>query len=108
MSVTSFRIAGSIVQPLRALSDGAKRLSEGEREVAEREKAEKMVQDAIKTKVDDRGAKLVDQFNVEAAALVEANPPGSSALEKTDCSKYEEYFARYGKGGELYKAKNRK
>ena len=62
----------------------------------------------IKSKVDDRGAKLVDQFNVEAAALVKANPPGSHPLEKTDCSKYEEYFARYGKGADLYKAKNRK
>ena len=38
----------------------------------------------IKTKVDDRGDALVDQFSMEAAALVEANPPGSSALEQTD------------------------
>jgi len=62
----------------------------------------------IKTKVDDRGAALVDQFSMEAAALVEANPPGSSALEQTDCSMYEEYFARYGKGADLYRAKSRK
>ncbi|MCY4220700.1 MAG: hypothetical protein OXD35_03480 [Thiotrichales bacterium] len=62
----------------------------------------------IKTKVDDRGAMLVDQFTMEAVALVEANPPGSSALEKTDCSMYEEYFARYGKGADLYRAKSRK
>jgi len=62
----------------------------------------------IKTKVDATGAKLVDQFNMEAAALVKANPPGSSALEKTDCAQYEEYFARYGKGADLYRAKNRK
>ncbi|MDP6705833.1 MAG: TRAP transporter substrate-binding protein DctP [Alphaproteobacteria bacterium] len=62
----------------------------------------------IKGKVDDYGDKLVDQFTAEAEALVKANPPGSHALEKTDCSKYEKYFARYGKGAALYKAKNRK
>ena len=62
----------------------------------------------IKTKVGDKGDKLVDQFTAEAAALVKANPPGSSPLEKTDCSKYEPYFAKYGKGGDLYRAKNRK
>ena len=62
----------------------------------------------IKTKVNDTGDKLVDQFTAEAAALVKSNPPGSHALEKTDCSKFEEYFARYGKGTTLFKAKNRK
>ena len=62
----------------------------------------------IKTKVNDTGDKLVDQFTAEAAALVKSNPPGSHALEKTDCSKFEEYFARYGKGTALFKAKNRK
>jgi len=62
----------------------------------------------IKTKVNDAGDKLVDQFTIEAEALVKANPPGSHALEKTDCSKYEKYFARYTKGSELYKAKKRK
>jgi C4-dicarboxylate-binding protein DctP len=62
----------------------------------------------IKTKVNDFGDKLVDQFTSEAAALVEANPPGSHPLEKTDCAQYEKYFAKYGKGAELYKAKNRK
>jgi C4-dicarboxylate-binding protein DctP len=62
----------------------------------------------IKTKVNDTGDKLVDQFTAEAEALVKANPPGSHALEKTDCSKYEKYFARYSKGAKLYKAKNRK
>ena len=62
----------------------------------------------IKTKVNDTGDKLVDQFTAEAEALVKANPPGSHALEKTDCSKYEKYFARYAKGSELYRAKNRK
>lgn len=62
----------------------------------------------IKTKVNDKGDRLVDQFTAEAAALVKANPPGSNALEKTDCAQYEPYFARYGKGGALYKAKNRK
>ncbi len=62
----------------------------------------------IKTKVNDTGDKLVDQFTAEAETLVKANPPGSHSLEKTDCSKYEKYFARYSKGAKLYKAKNRK
>ena len=62
----------------------------------------------IKTKVNDTGDKMVDQFTMEAEALVKANPPGSHALEKTDCAQYEKYFAKYGKGGDLYKAKNRK
>jgi TRAP-type C4-dicarboxylate transport system substrate-binding protein len=62
----------------------------------------------IKTKVNDMGDKMVDQFTMEAAALVKANPPGSHALEKTDCSKYAKYFARYSKGADLYKAKSRK
>jgi TRAP-type C4-dicarboxylate transport system substrate-binding protein len=62
----------------------------------------------IKSKVDDYGDKLVDQFTAEAEALVKANPPGSHALEETDCSKYEKYFAQYVKGAALYKAKNRK
>ena len=62
----------------------------------------------IKTKVNDTGDKMVDQFTMEAKALVKANPPGSHPLEKTDCSQYEKYFAKYGKGADLYKAKNRK
>jgi C4-dicarboxylate-binding protein DctP len=62
----------------------------------------------IKTKVNDTGDRLVDQFTAEAEALVKANPPGSHALEKTDCSKYEQYFTRYTKGADLYKAKSRK
>ena len=62
----------------------------------------------IKTKVNDAGDKLVDQFVGEAATLVAENPAGSHPLEKTDCSQYEKYFAKYGKGTELYKAKNRK
>ncbi len=62
----------------------------------------------IKSKVNDYGDKLTDQFTAEAAALVKANPPGSHALEKTDCSKYQAYFDRYTKGAALYKAKNRK
>ena len=80
-----------------------------EAEAAAIKEAEGGATDAwIKTKVDDRGDALVDQFSMEAAALVKANPPGSSALEKTDCSEYEEYFARYGKGADLYRAKSRK
>ena len=62
----------------------------------------------IKSKVNDYGDKLVDQFTAEAAALVKANPPGSHPLEKTDCGEYEKYFARYTKGADLYKAKSRK
>ena len=62
----------------------------------------------IKTKVNDFGDRLVAQFTNEAKYLVRDNPPGSHALEKTDCSKYEKYFTRYGKGTALYKAKNRK
>lgn len=62
----------------------------------------------IKTKVDERGAELVDQFTAEAEALVKANPTGSHALEKTDCGEYQAYFDRYVEGAELYRAKNRK
>ena len=62
----------------------------------------------IKANVDDNGDKLVDQFTAEAAELVKANPPGSHPLEQTDCAEYEEYFARYSKGSELYRAKSRK
>ena len=80
-----------------------------EAEAAAIKEAEGGATDAwIKTKVDDRGDALVDQFSMEAAALVKANPPGSSALEQTDCAEYEEYFARYGKGADLYRAKSRK
>jgi TRAP-type C4-dicarboxylate transport system substrate-binding protein len=62
----------------------------------------------IKTKVDDKGDALVDKFTQEAAQLVKANPSGSSELEKTDCSQYEEYFTKYGAGSDLHRAKNRK
>ena len=62
----------------------------------------------IKSKVDDVGDQLVDQFTAEAAELVKNNPPGSHPLEQTDCAAYEEYFTRYGKGSDLHRAKNRK
>ncbi len=62
----------------------------------------------IKTKVDDKGDMLVDKFSQEAKAIVAANPPGSSALEKTDCSKYQPYFAKYAAGTELHRATSRK
>lgn len=62
----------------------------------------------IKSKVNDFGDTLVDKFSMEAEALVKANPTGSHALDKTDCSQYAEYFARYTKGGALFGAKNRK
>jgi len=78
-------------------------------EAAVIKKAENGATDAwIKTKVNDTGDKMVDQFSAEAAALVKANPPGSHPLEATDCSKYEHYFTRYSKGAALFKAKNRK
>lgn len=78
-------------------------------EAAEIQKAERgATNDWIKTKVNDTGDKLVDQFTAEAKELVKANPPGSHALEKTDCSKYQKYFDRYAKGTALYGAKNRK
>ena len=51
----------------------------------------------IKTKVDDAGDKLVDQFVAEAKALVKANPLGSSALEKTDCTAFAKDFSKYKK-----------
>jgi TRAP-type C4-dicarboxylate transport system substrate-binding protein len=62
----------------------------------------------IKSKVNDTGDMLVDQFSAEAAKLVAANPPGSHPLEKTNCADYEKYFARYTKGSDLYRAKARK
>lgn len=62
----------------------------------------------IKTKVDDKGAMMVDRFTAEAKEIVAANPPGSSELEKTDCSKFEPYFAKYGQGSDLYRATERR
>ena len=62
----------------------------------------------IKTKVDATGDKMVDQFTSEAKALVAANPMGSSALEKTDCTAFAADFAKYAKGSALYKKKSRK
>jgi TRAP-type C4-dicarboxylate transport system substrate-binding protein len=53
--------------------------------------------DWIKSKVDAIGDKMVDQFTAEAKALVAANPLGSSALEKTDCTAYAAFFAKYEK-----------
>ncbi len=64
--------------------------------------------DWIKTKVDDAGDKLVDQFTSEAKALVKANPMGSDPLEKTDCTAFAADFAKYAKGTSLYKKKSRK
>jgi TRAP-type C4-dicarboxylate transport system substrate-binding protein len=62
----------------------------------------------IKSKVDAKGDQLVDQFTAEAKALVAANPLGSSALEKTDCSAFAADFAKYAKGSALYRKKARK
>ncbi len=62
----------------------------------------------IRSKVDEKGAKLVNAFELEAAQLVAENPLGSSAVEKVDCSQFDKVFARYGKGGELTGKKERK
>ncbi|MFK7966046.1 MAG: TRAP transporter substrate-binding protein [Burkholderiaceae bacterium] len=62
----------------------------------------------IKTKVDEKGAMLVDQFDKEAAELVAANPIGSHPIEKTDCAEYAQYFERYAAGSDLRGAKVRK
>jgi hypothetical protein len=51
---------------------------------------------------------MVDQFTAEAKALVSANPMGSSALEKTDCTAFASDFAKFAKGTALYKKKSRK
>jgi TRAP-type C4-dicarboxylate transport system substrate-binding protein len=51
----------------------------------------------IKSKVDDAGDKLADQFIAEAKQLVKANPLGSSAVEKTDCSAFAKDFNKYKK-----------
>ena len=64
--------------------------------------------DWIKTKVDDMGDKMVDQFTSEAKALVAANPMGSSNLEKIDCTAFASDFAKFAKGTALYKKKSRK
>jgi len=78
-------------------------------EAAVIKKAEGGATDAwIKSKVNDVGDKLADQFSMKAEALVNANPPGSHPLEKTNCADYEKYFAKYVKGNELFKAKSRK
>ena len=53
--------------------------------------------DWIKSKVDAIGDKMVDQFTAEAKTLVAANPLGSSALEKTDCTAYAAFFKKYEK-----------
>jgi len=39
----------------------------------------------------------VDKFAKEADALVQANPTGSSDLEKTNCAEYAHYFTKYTK-----------
>jgi TRAP-type C4-dicarboxylate transport system substrate-binding protein len=42
----------------------------------------------VKSKTPDAADKLVDQFREEGKKLSEANPPGSSWIEKVDCSKH--------------------
>ena len=62
----------------------------------------------IKTKVDDQGDALVEQFTIEAAQLVKDNPLGSSEVEQIDCAQYDDVFARYAPGGALAGANSRK
>jgi hypothetical protein len=42
----------------------------------------------VKSKLPPDATGLVDQFAKEGRALDKANPPGSSWVEKIDCSKY--------------------
>ena len=42
----------------------------------------------VKSKMPPEGQKLVDQFKEEGKELSAANPPGSSWIEKIDCSKH--------------------
>jgi TRAP-type C4-dicarboxylate transport system substrate-binding protein len=42
----------------------------------------------VKSKMPPEGQKLVDQFKEEGKKLSAANPPGSSWIEKIDCSKH--------------------
>lgn len=42
----------------------------------------------VKSKTPPAASKLVDQFRAEGRALSKANPPGSSWIEKVDCSKH--------------------
>ena len=42
----------------------------------------------VKSKMPPAGQKLVDQFKAEGQKLSAANPPGSSWIEKVDCSKH--------------------
>jgi TRAP-type C4-dicarboxylate transport system substrate-binding protein len=42
----------------------------------------------VKSKMPPEGQKLVDQFKAEGEKLSAANPPGSSWIEKVDCSKH--------------------
>jgi hypothetical protein len=42
----------------------------------------------VKSKTPAAADKLVDQFRAEGKKLSAANPPGSSWIEKVDCSKH--------------------
>jgi hypothetical protein len=41
-----------------------------------------------KSRMPQAAHQLVDSFNAEGQALSKANPPGSSWIEKVDCSKH--------------------
>jgi TRAP-type C4-dicarboxylate transport system substrate-binding protein len=51
----------------------------------------------IKSNTPKGAHEWVDTFVTEARAASEANPIGSNWLEKTDCSKYAPWFAKYAK-----------
>lgn len=51
----------------------------------------------IKSNTPSGAHQWVDKFVMEARASSEANPLGTSSLEKTECGKYNELFAKYAK-----------
>lgn len=53
--------------------------------------------DWIKENTPGGADEWVDKFAMEAKAAVDANPLGSSDLDKTDCASFEHYFEKYAK-----------
>jgi TRAP-type C4-dicarboxylate transport system substrate-binding protein len=51
----------------------------------------------VKSKTPKDAHKWADKFVEQAKAASKAHPLGTSALEKTDCSKYQSWFARFVK-----------
>ena len=61
----------------------------------------------LKTNTPKDAHSWVDKFRTEAKAAVKANPMGSAALEKTDCSKMQVYYDKY-KAVKVTKTKEKK